>query len=99
LAGLTVTAIGIAMLVWMFKNSNGVDRADSLALIVFGFGGFTLLGTGILTPFGRPRLGAVIGFMVPLGYVIFVFCYLLVYPVIGYHNTCTDFLDSLFPVS
>jgi hypothetical protein len=82
---MTAICVGSGLLVLMFNNTTHteVHPAANPALLIFsGFGGSSLIGTGVLTPFDRPILGAVIGFLIPLAILLLAFCYLLMHPVI-----------------
>jgi hypothetical protein len=80
----SIAAIGAGtMLVgWLFLLPNGKDPS-LLAFIVCWFGGGVLLGLGVFNFFGRPILGAAIGFAVQLGIVVVILLMYLTHPAIG----------------
>jgi hypothetical protein len=57
----TAMAVGIGSLVHLFGD---MDSLRPLAVHGLWFGGVTAIGVGLFSPFRRPVLGAVVGFLI-----------------------------------
>lgn len=83
MVSMTILAVGIFIIAFPFASRNlGSDPIKSFVLCWVGGG--TLIGAGISNLFGRPILGAIVGFAVQTGILsAFFLLYLMMGPVIG----------------
>jgi len=70
-AALTLIAIGCGALVYLFRTEDQTPAAG-LWKVLAAFWGGPLVGAGLFTPIRRPALGAILGFLAFLGFLIYL---------------------------